>query len=102
MAQWVLSREARSDLSGIRHYTEEAWGIEQALKYRAQLRECSERLAMKRARGKNLAALKAGLRSLRCQHHYIFCLFSPDTPPLIVAILHERMDLMARIAERLK
>ncbi len=45
--------------------------------------------------------LYPGLRMMRCEHHYIFCLPRPETPALIVAILHERMDLIARIAGRL-
>ena len=38
---------------------------------------------------------------LHFEYHYIFCLPRDDAPALIVAILHERMDLMARLADRL-
>jgi toxin ParE1/3/4 len=102
MANWVLSAQAQQDLRGIKQYTERTWGVTQALKYRAQLRECIARLSAKPNVGKNLTELKQGLRALRCQHHYVFCLFTVDMPPLIVGILHENMDLMARLAERLK
>ena len=37
-----------------------------------------------------------------CEHHYIFCLPRKRAPALIVAILHARMDLMTRLAERLE
>jgi toxin ParE1/3/4 len=97
----VLSADAQRDLEGIRKYTERNWGIEQARQYRAQLRACAARLVAKPGAGKDLAAVMPGLRAIRCQHHYIFCAFSPADPPLIIAILHERMDLLARIAERL-
>ena len=36
-----------------------------------------------------------------CEHHYAFALPREGAPALIVAILHERMDLMTRLAERL-
>ncbi|MCX7285260.1 MAG: type II toxin-antitoxin system RelE/ParE family toxin [Novosphingobium sp.] len=50
---------------------------------------------------KDMGALYTGLRMLRCQHHYIFCLPRDAAPALVVAILHERMDLMTRLAARL-
>lgn len=34
-------------------------------------------------------------------HHYIFCLPHEHATSLIVAILHERMDLMVRLVGRL-
>lgn len=36
-----------------------------------------------------------------CEHHYVFGLPRERAPTLIVAILPERMDLMARLADRL-
>jgi plasmid stabilization system protein ParE len=44
---------------------------------------------------RELDALYPGLRMTRCEHHYIFCLPRKNAPALIVAIFHERMDLMA-------
>jgi plasmid stabilization system protein ParE len=38
----------------------------------------------------------------RCEHHYIFCLPRSDAPALVVAIFHEKMDLMTRLAGRLE
>lgn len=51
---------------------------------------------------KDMDALYQNLRLVHCEHHYIFCVVSPDAPALVVAILHERMDLMVRIGDRLK
>ena len=36
-----------------------------------------------------------------CQKHYIFGLSEPNKPLLIIAMLHERMDLMQRLKHRL-
>ncbi len=37
----------------------------------------------------------------RCEHHYVFFMTRDDACPLILAVLHENMDLIARISERL-
>jgi toxin ParE1/3/4 len=50
----------------------------------------------------DLSHIRTGLRVTRCQHHYIYCVKLAKTTPLIIAILHERMDLIARISERLE
>ena len=42
------------------------------------------------------------LRVCRCEHHYVFALLREDEVPLIVAVLHEKMDLMVRLRERLE
>jgi toxin ParE1/3/4 len=101
MANWLVAPEAQRDLEGIRQYTERNWGTAQAGKYRAQLRTCAARLASDPACGKDLASFRMGLRAVRCQHHYVYCLFDAAHPPVIISVLHERMDLMAKIAERL-
>ncbi|EDF6616196.1 type II toxin-antitoxin system RelE/ParE family toxin [Salmonella enterica subsp. enterica serovar Newport] len=49
-----------------------------------------------------MGAIFPALRMGRYEHHYVFCLPREDGPALIVAIFHERMDLMVRLADRLK
>ncbi len=51
---------------------------------------------------KDMSEFFPALRMARCEHHYVFCLPRKDAPALIVAIFHERMDLLARLADRLK
>ncbi|EQB99260.1 plasmid stabilization protein [Photorhabdus temperata subsp. temperata M1021] len=46
---------------------------------------------------KDMSALFPGLRMGRYEHHYVFCLPREGAPALIVAIFHERMDLMTRL-----
>ena len=59
-------------------------------------------LAESRGSFKDMSALYPALRMARCQHHYVFCLPREDAPALIVAIFHERMDLVKRLVDRLK
>jgi len=37
----------------------------------------------------------------RAGQHFLFCLPRKDQPALILAMLHERMDIIARLQERL-
>jgi hypothetical protein len=42
-----------------------------------------------------------GTRFVPCEHHYVFFTKPPGAPVLILAVLHERMDLVARLKQRL-
>lgn len=41
------------------------------------------------------------LRMMLCECHYVFCLPREIVPALIIAIVHEPMGFMTRLAERL-
>jgi plasmid stabilization system protein ParE len=97
---YVLTAAAEADLRSIIRYTRQHWGNAQTRRYIAQLTTGFEQIAG--GQGKDMSSLHPGLLMARCQHHYLFCLPRPDAPALIVAILHERMDLMARLADRLR
>lgn len=101
-AAYVLLAEAEADLRSIIRYTQDQWGDEQARLYAAKLKSCVERIASGQGASKDLGALYPGLRMVHCQHHYIFCLPLDEAPALVVAIFHERMDLMMRVADRLR
>ena len=98
---YVLTKAAEGDLREVIGYTRRQWGAAQARRYAAQLQSCTEALVAGDGRHRDMGELYPGLRMLHCEHHYIFCLPRPDSPALIVAILHERMDLITRVAGRL-
>jgi toxin ParE1/3/4 len=66
-----------------------------------KLKEGCACLAARQGSFKDMSALYPALRMAQCQHHYVFCLLRENTTALIVAILHERMDLIARLSNRL-
>ena len=68
----------------------------------AKLHRGIQALASGKKPHKDMSGLYPVLRMARCEHHYIFCLPRHDAPALVVAILHERMDIMARLAHRLE
>ncbi|WP_421852914.1 type II toxin-antitoxin system RelE/ParE family toxin [Novosphingobium sp.] len=100
--RYVLSRSADSDLESILRYTRLQWGLEQASQYSTSIERGIERLAAGGPAVRNLDRVYVGLRSLRCERHFIFGLLRSDAPLLVVAILHERMDLLTRVASRLQ
>ena len=102
MDAYLLTAEADADLDNIFDYTSEQWGLDQAHQYLLKIEECVVQMVNGNARIKDVSDIVPGMRRMLCQHHYIFCLPREGKPALIVAILHERMDLMARIADRLK
>ena len=98
---YELTRTARQDIRGIWVYTAEQWGERQADRYTAWLETCFRRIADGRARSRNFSERYPQVRVTRCQHHYAFYIQPEGQKPLIIAVLHERMDMLARIGERL-
>ena len=97
----MLQIGAAEDLRSILKYTQETWGPVQARAYAKKLRTGLERLAEGQATYKPLTDIHPALRVTRCEQHYIFYLWREAQAVMIVAILHERMDLIARIKHRL-
>ena len=98
---YILTAAAEADLRQIIRYTRKRWGDAQVRSYIAKLEGGIARLAAGEGAFKDMTALYPALRMVRCEHHYIFCLPRDDAPSLVVAIFHERMDLMLRLADRL-
>ncbi|AXI82794.1 type II toxin-antitoxin system RelE/ParE family toxin [Xylella taiwanensis] len=102
MIRYVLTAAAESDLRGIVRYTRKQWGDAQVRRYIATLEQGIASLADGRGVFKDMSALFPALRMGRYEHHYVFCLPREGAPALIVAIFHERMDLITRLVDRLK
>jgi plasmid stabilization system protein ParE len=98
---YILTDDAANDMRGLIRYTRKTWGAAQSRRYAASLEKGIVRLAGDPQRFRDMSELYPTLRMAHCEHHYVFCLPQNDAPALIVAILHERMDLMARLADRL-
>jgi toxin ParE1/3/4 len=95
-----FTRDAIEDLLGIWLYTDERWGEEQADRYQDELHAACQRIAS----GEAVTSAVEGKNEVRYVHsgrHFIF--YVPQgAEVMIIAVLHERMDLPARLAKRLK
>ncbi|WP_375565777.1 type II toxin-antitoxin system RelE/ParE family toxin [Oceaniradius stylonematis] len=100
MAGYLFTPGAREDLADIWLHTEEAWGEDQADRYVEALFDCCARISAGTARGRLVPGAE-GIHCHRCQHHVIFFLRGDDEAIIIIALFHERMDLMRRLAGRL-
>ncbi|MDC7685152.1 type II toxin-antitoxin system RelE/ParE family toxin [Asticcacaulis sp. BYS171W] len=99
---FILGTSAAEDLRSIVSYSRDRWGDDQARRYAAKLKQAIERLADGRGRFRDVSDMIDGLRVMRCEHHFIFGLVRENQPMLIVAILHERMDMLVKIGSRLE
>ena len=100
MAEYHLTPAAEQDLMDVWHYSAETWSVDQADRYLDKLEDCCERIASDEALCRSFKEIDPRLNSHHCEHHYIFFLSSSDQP-VVIAVLHERMDLLERLKDRL-
>lgn len=100
MLRLEYTKGALSDLDNIWEYSLENWGQTQAETYISQLEQSCHGLTQNGHVSRALLALPANIDYIKSQHHYIFFVKS-EKVVTILAILHERMDLIARLEDRL-
>lgn len=97
-----LSPGTASDLRDITRYTFDTWGEAQCRSYIKALEDAAQGMATGEGPFKERSDILPGLRMIWSGKHCIFCMPKPDGPALILAVLHERMDVVARLADRLR
>ena len=98
---YELTEEADTDLQEIVRYTISRWGIEQARKYEALLEGHFLAIGRNKIRTKDFFQNRPEVRVSRAEHHYVFHLVREGKCPLILAVFHENMNLMAQLRKRL-
>ncbi|ETW93077.1 MAG: hypothetical protein ETSY1_40825 [Candidatus Entotheonella factor] len=98
MAAFQLTRKARDDLRSIGRYTQTTWGREQRSRYLSRLDAAFHALAESPEMGPACDDIREGYRKYRVGRHLIFYRQS-DVGIIVVRILHERMDIAARLSE---
>lgn len=99
MRTYDLTSAAEEDLREIWRYTYETWGIDQADRYFDRIAACLEAVGDGRARSaRAFIELPPDVCIFRCESHYIVWLTGDR--PIIIAILHERMDFVQRLKDR--
>ncbi len=98
---YQLIKEADADLEGITRYTFKKWGEQKAIKYLDRIEQCLCCIAKSKFWKQPFPNKYPKLRVIRCEHHYIFYLHSENKIPCIIAVLHERMDMLTRIKNRI-
>jgi toxin ParE1/3/4 len=101
MAKYTLELEAENDLFEIGRYTARTWGLEQTEIYLGQLERHFEGLCADQIHARTVFEHRADILYSHCQHHYVFFFKDREANVIILAVLHENMDLLARLQERL-
>ncbi len=102
MPEYELTAAADGDLLNIARYTIRTWGVEQAERYAAAMHEHFKTLARGAAHSRSFLEHWPELLLSHCEHHYIFFVQRESACPLILAVFHENMDMMARLRGRLE
>lgn len=100
MLPYELTPDVDADLEEIARYTILEWSSEQASVYLDKLHICFQQIAAKKVHSKAFSKQFPHLFATRCEHHYVFYLRPQKTKPVIIAVLHERMDMVNHLKER--
>ena len=101
MPSYSLTRAAQDDLADIARYTLKQWGKEQSLHYAVLLEQCFQDIAAGTRLCRPVLPDNPALQVCRYEHHYVFHLHETGKPPQIIAVLHEKMDMLQRLKARL-
>lgn len=102
MRTYDLTDEAVNDLREIVRYTLKQRGETQVRRYQKALTDRLEAVAKGEVVKHTFSNNLPDVYVTRCEHHYIFYTTRNRARPLILAILHERRDIVTRLVERLE
>jgi len=101
MQPYVLTPSAEDDLKDIVRLPLKQWGKKQSLQYASLLETCFLEIADRTSHSRSFSERYPQIQVTRCEHHYIFYIHAEGKRPCIIAVLHERMDKVARLKNRL-
>lgn len=102
MRPYDLTPAAAADLRSIARHTLQQWGARQQRRYAGQLEACCLAIGNRTAVSRSFSDRYPQVQVVRCRRHYIFHVRPSGRKPLVIAVLHERMDLFARMKGRLE
>jgi toxin ParE1/3/4 len=92
MPRYLLTWEADQELEHVFDYTEEHFGLDQALKYIYELEALFELLCDNNTLGRERNEIKPGLRSFNKESHIVFYRIA-NGQVIIVRVLHVSRDM---------
>ena len=101
MIPYELTSDAEAELREIARYTRRQWGDAQSRRDAQILATCFQKIAAGEVVPRRPSTQFPDLLVTRCERHVIFYLHPEGEKPRIVAVLHERMDMIARRRHRL-
>lgn len=100
MASVIFRQKAIEDLNSIWNYTLVKWSVEQADKYYAAIQLACNGILENPNVGKEYDGISKNLLGFKCGRHIIFYRSLSSKKIEVIRILHERMELKNRLAEK--
>ena len=95
---YILSKEAESDLEKIWLYTFEMWSIEQANRYLDLILDEADYLCLKPYSGFDYGKIRKGYFRTKVKSHFIFYKINRKNDEIeIIRVLHEMMDIESHL-----
>lgn len=101
MQPYDLTPSAEDDIKDIARYTLKQWGKKQSLQYASLLQTRFLEIADRSCFSRSFSERYPQIQVTRCEHHYIFYIHPEGNRPCIIAVLHERMEKLAKLKNRL-
>ena len=101
MTGYILSKDAQADLREVARYTKKEWGKDQLVSYRDGLKATFDGIGNNEVVPRKFSARFPELCVTRYRYHYIFYISERVEKPIIIGVIHERRDIVNRLAERL-
>lgn len=98
--KYRISQEANRDVENIWLYTFEYWSVEQADRYFNLIIDEIEYLAEDPKSGQDYSKVRKGYFRSQIKSHFIFYRINSEEKEIeVIRILHQRMDIEARLNE---
>lgn len=96
---YQLTEDAEQDLREIAEYTLNRWGRSQLIQYQQGFTRAIERIVEHPSIGKRFSEKYPEIKTHKYQQHLIF--YFAESPIIILAVIHEKMDAVRYLQQRL-
>ena len=100
MAEYILSEKALEDINNIWIYTAENWSVEQADRYYNLIIDEIEYIVNNLEMARDFDKIRKSYSYSKVKSHLIFFIYGKANEIEVVRVLHERMDIENRLAEK--
>ena len=101
MTNYRLTRDAENDLREVARYTLNKWGRKMLQEYRSGIKKTLKRIGENKVKKLQFSTAFPELLVAKYKYHFIFYLTEGFEKPVIIGVIHERRDIVNRLAERL-
>ncbi len=101
MKSYRLTRDAEQDLQNIANYTVKKWGVKALKTYHDGLGTTFNAIGSRDIVTRQFSDVLPHVFVTKFKYHFIFYLSKPNIKPVIIGVIHERMDIVNRLNSRL-